>query len=238
MLRRVAVPRPWLAPFIFAVLVCSVTALAPVRIGSRRRAWPSGRAMAASAVSSAFDEADECATTLNEAEDTELGSPFARSSPFDRPIATLAFPALGGMLVDPFLSLADGAFIGRLGSSNLAALGPCSTIFAFASTISWALREATCVLVGDSLARGDTAQASSLVRTTLGLGLVLGACMMATLRLGGSAVLSLLGVTPCSPLYSLAQSYLMPRALAAPAVIVTAVMEGAMRGAKVGRASY
>lgn len=41
----------------------------------------------------------------------------------------LAVPALIGMLADPLLSLMDTAYIGRVGPTELAALGACTSIF-------------------------------------------------------------------------------------------------------------
>ena len=53
----------------------------------------------------------------------------------------LAVPALIGMLADPLLSLMDTAYVGRVGSLELAALGACTSIFhlafnAFRATVS------------------------------------------------------------------------------------------------------
>ena len=41
----------------------------------------------------------------------------------------LAVPALIGMLADPLLSLMDTAYVGRLGTTELAALGACTSLF-------------------------------------------------------------------------------------------------------------
>ena len=41
----------------------------------------------------------------------------------DKAILGLAIPALGTLAIDPLLSLADTAFVARLGTTELAALG-------------------------------------------------------------------------------------------------------------------
>ena len=50
----------------------------------------------------------------------------------DRTILGLAIPALGALAVDPLLTLADTAFVARLGTTELAALGVDTALLGFA----------------------------------------------------------------------------------------------------------
>ncbi|NNF54874.1 MAG: MATE family efflux transporter [Acidimicrobiales bacterium] len=47
---------------------------------------------------------------------------------FDRPIAALAFPALGSLVAEPLYVLADTAVVGRIGTNELAGLALASTV--------------------------------------------------------------------------------------------------------------
>ena len=50
----------------------------------------------------------------------------------DKTILGLAIPALGSLAIDPLLTLVDTAFIARLGTNQLAALGVDTAILTFA----------------------------------------------------------------------------------------------------------
>ncbi|MEE9227485.1 MAG: MATE family efflux transporter, partial [Acidimicrobiia bacterium] len=51
---------------------------------------------------------------------------------YDRMIIGLALPALGALAADPLITLVDTAFVGRIGTTELAALGVNAAIFGLA----------------------------------------------------------------------------------------------------------
>lgn len=148
----------------------------------------------------------------------------------------IGIPALIGMIADPMLSLMDTAYVGRLGAIPLAALGACTSIFHLAFNAFRATTTATTSLVASALAnhgreeKNNEEEARVVIDTSLRLGLTIGAFVAATLLMGWSRALGAMGITFDSPLMQPARSYLRLRALAAPAVLLITVAEGAFRG--------
>jgi putative MATE family efflux protein len=140
----------------------------------------------------------------------------------------LALPALIGMLADPLLSMMDTAYVGNLGSSTeLAALGACTSIFHLAFNAFRATTAATTSLVGNAETEVEKRE---IIRISLSLGLVMGVVVGTFLRVLGPWCLAAMGVHGKSPLFTPALSYLRTRSLAAPAVLAITVAEGAFRG--------
>ena len=148
----------------------------------------------------------------------------------------IGLPALIGMIADPVLSLVDTGFVGRLGAVPLAALGACTSIFHLAFNCFRATTTATTSLVATSLSTAgrdeeeNREEARMVVDTSIRLGLTIGVLVLVALSLGWSYALGAMGIGSDSALLQPAQSYLRIRALAAPAVLLISVAEGAFRG--------
>ena len=123
----------------------------------------------------------------------------------------------------------DTAFVGRVGPTELASLGACTSIFHLAFNAFRATTTATTSLVASSLEK-NPAEAKEVTQLSLTLGLVLGLCVMTALRLGGTWCLGTMGIPTTSPLFPPAHAYLQTRQWAAPAVLYIVVAEGAFRG--------
>jgi MATE family multidrug resistance protein len=141
----------------------------------------------------------------------------------------IALPALMGLLADPLLSMVDTGFVGRsaAGAIDLAALGVCTSIFHMAFTVFRASTVATTSLVGSASTPEEKRQ---ITKISLGFAGVMGTLVLLALRLGGGHMLAAMGVSPTSPMYKSACSYLFTRCWAAPAVVGIVVAEGAFRG--------
>ena len=139
----------------------------------------------------------------------------------------LAIPALIGMLADPLLSLMDTAYVGRLGSIELAALGACTSIFHLAFNAFRATTTATTSLVGTAETQEDRQQ---IVKVSLTLGVILGLMVMIVLEATGPWCLATMGIPGNSQLFKPAIEYLRTRLWAAPVVLGIVVAEGAFRG--------
>jgi len=141
----------------------------------------------------------------------------------------IAIPALIGMLADPLLSLMDTAYVGHLGTRELAALGACTSIFHLAFNAFRATTTATTSLVATSLQQ-DPKQAQQVTSISLKLGFFMGLCVMVGLQCGSTWCLGNMGIPIQSALYRPAMDYLTTRAWAAPVVLGIVVAEGAFRG--------
>ena len=148
----------------------------------------------------------------------------------------IAIPAFIGMLADPLLSLIDTAYVGKLGTNELAALGACTSIFHLAFNAFRATTAATTSLVSKYLSisaeNGDTltASAKQVTSTSLWLGCWMGTMVTILLYCFGTHALASMGVPSTSSLYPAAKDYLYARLWAAPAVLFIGVAEGAFRG--------
>ena len=123
----------------------------------------------------------------------------------------------------------DTAFVGHVGSLELASLGACTSIFHLAFNAFRATTTATTSLVASSL-HHNSQEAREVTQLSLTLGVIIGLCLMLILRGGGTWCLGCMGIATSSNLFPPAHSYLNARAWAAPAVLFIVVSEGAFRG--------
>ncbi len=146
----------------------------------------------------------------------------------NRQIARLAGPALITLAADPLVSLIDTAFVGRLGTVSLAALGVNAAIFSIAFFAFNFLAYGTTPMVANAWGRGDRERVARTITQALILAVGLGLLAVLVLELGARQWLAVLQ-TP-SEAVSEALTYLRIRALAAPAILIITAANGAFRG--------
>lgn len=151
-----------------------------------------------------------------------------RLIPLDRRILALSLPALATLAADPLLSLADTAFVARLGTVPLAALGVNAALFSFAFFAFNFLAYATTPMVASRLAGGDQAGAGRVVVQALYLAVALGVTTTVSLVVGAELLVAVMQAAP--EVAGPAVSYLRIRAFAAPALLVVTAAHGAFRG--------
>lgn len=154
----------------------------------------------------------------------------SRLNSTDRAILGLAIPALGALAVDPLLTLADTAFVARLGTVELAALGVDTALLGFAFFAFNFLAYVTTPLVARSLGRGDTEAARRWVGDALVLAVGLGILAAVVIEIFAGVFVDLMGAT--GEIAGEAVSYLRVRSIAVPAVLVVTAGHGAFRGHK------
>ncbi len=147
---------------------------------------------------------------------------------YDREILRLAVPALGALAADPLVSLVDTAFVGRLGTVQLGALGVNAAIFSLAFALFNFLAYGTTPLVAAAIGRGDRQAAARVVTQAVALAIVLGLTAAGILQLAWEPILLVMQAD--GELVGPASEYLRIRSLAAPAVLLVTVGHGAFRG--------
>ncbi len=147
---------------------------------------------------------------------------------YDRAIWALALPALGSLAADPLVSLVDTAFVGRLGTTELGALGVNTAIFSLSFFIFNFLAYGTTPMIARSLGKNDKAQAGRIIMQAFTLATLLGLAALLMLELFAQPILALMGAS--ADLQGSALSYLRIRALAAPAVLFITAGNGVFRG--------
>jgi putative MATE family efflux protein len=146
----------------------------------------------------------------------------------DREIGALAFPALGALAADPLVSMVDTAFVGRLGTIPLGALGVNAALFTLAFVVFNFVAYGTTPRVARALGRGDADGAGQVAVQALVLAAVAGVGAMLALLAGADLLLTMMGAT--GELRDPARAYLRIRALAGPAVLLIMAGHGIFRG--------
>lgn len=151
-----------------------------------------------------------------------------RRNPRDRAIAALAIPALGTLAIDPFVSIVDTAWVGRLGVGPLASLAIASAVFMAIFSIFNFVHAAVTPLVAGEVGKGDIQRAGSIATGSIvaaaGIGVVVGIVAI----LLAEPLTQIFGGEPS--VLADATTYLRIRFLALPAVLVAMAGHGIYRG--------
>ncbi|QCE01914.1 multidrug resistance protein [Vigna unguiculata] len=175
-----------------------------------------------------------------------------------RELLLLSLPALAGQAIDPLSQLMETAYIGRLGTVELASAGVSVSIFNIISKLfNIPLLSVATSFVAEDMAKAASAQHSDSdqgatentgngkpfktvphrkqlpsVSTALLLALGLGIFEALALSLGSGAFLNLIGVSTQNPTFAPARQFLSIRAVGAPAVVLSLALQGIFRGFK------
>lgn len=142
-------------------------------------------------------------------------------------IASLGVPALGGLLVDPLMSLVDTACVGQVCSLQLASLAPCTSICQFIFSACLFLSATTTNLVASPESTEEDRE--RVVSSACILALMLGSAVTAVLILFANPLLSLAGCHGAT-MQHYGRQYLCIRALGMPFVLHATVLQGASLG--------
>lgn len=148
-------------------------------------------------------------------------------------VLSFSLPALGAVLNDPLMSLVDTACVGQVSSIGLAALGPNTSIFGFASMVFHFLTVASTVQVSRAHDKNDLANKSQCISDALSLALLCGVLSSVFLIACGGTLLRVMFTPP--ELMVPAQNYLTIRSFALPATLVTLVGTAACLGQRDAR---
>eukprot|EP00879_Flechtneria_rotunda_P003921 GHRR01004161.1.p1 GENE.GHRR01004161.1~~GHRR01004161.1.p1 ORF type:complete len:563 (+),score=209.33 GHRR01004161.1:649-2337(+) len=127
--------------------------------------------------------------------------------------------------------MVDTALVGRLGPDELAALGINTSLFSLSFVVFNFLATATTPMVASAVSSQNTRAAGETVWQATSLAAVLGLLVAAGLSCNGTWMLGVMGADQSQQhMQDLALQYLVIRALAAPAVLLTTVGQGVFRG--------
>ncbi len=135
---------------------------------------------------------------------------------------------MGTLAADPLLSLVDTAFVGRLGSTELAALGVDTALFGFAFAAFNFLAYVTTPLIATARARKDIGAVERVLARALTLAVLAG--LTAAMLVVTLAVPLIESFGPDQAVVGPAAAYLRVRALALPSLLIVTVGHGAFRG--------
>ncbi|CAI9298725.1 unnamed protein product [Lactuca saligna] len=167
-------------------------------------------------------------------------------------IMSIALPAALALAADPITSLVDTAFVGHLGSAELAAVGVSISIFNLVAklfnipllniTTSFVAEEQAVLVNGDDDDDDDDSTSVShggsrkkflpSVSTSLALAAVFGIGETIALFFGSGSLLNTMGIPVDSPMRIPAQQFTSIRAFGAPAIVLALAAQGTFRGFK------
>lgn len=151
-----------------------------------------------------------------------------RSSPRDRAIAALAIPALGTLAIDPIVTVVDTAWVGRLGTVELASLAVAGAVFAAVFSVFNFIQVTITPLIAAEIGRGQLARAGAIARGAVWIAAALGLGLGLLFVLLSPAITSLFG--SASDVTAEATTYLQIRFLALPVLLIATVGHGVYRG--------
>ncbi|GJN28507.1 hypothetical protein PR202_gb16640 [Eleusine coracana subsp. coracana] len=154
-------------------------------------------------------------------------------------ILSIAAPTVLALAADPITALVDTAFVGHIGSAELAAVGASVAVFNLVSklfnvplltvTTSF-VAEQQAVDDGDEEKSSDQRKILPAVSTSLTLAAAIGLLEMVTLIVGSGTLIDIIGISADSPMRTPAEQFLTLRAYGAPPIIVALAAQGAFRG--------
>lgn len=161
-----------------------------------------------------------------------MNTPSAREHAFNtsphRTMISLTFPLLLSLIAEPVTGLVDTAFVARLGSESLTALGVGTMSLSSVFWIFNFLGIGTQTEVAQSLGKASMSDAARVSSLALLLGLGLGILLAVAGYPAAAPAAKLIGAT--GNVADQAQSYIRLRLLGAPAVLATIAAFGTLRG--------
>ena len=151
-----------------------------------------------------------------------------RRNPRDGAIAALAIPALGTLAIDPLVSIVDTAWVGRLGTAQLAALAVASAVFAAVFSVFNFIHVTITPMVAGEVGRGFPERAGGITRGGLIVSVVLGIVLAAVVGALSELIVSAFGAE--GEVLDQSTAYLRVRLLSLPAMLLAMVGHGVYRG--------
>ncbi|GMY25600.1 protein DETOXIFICATION 44, chloroplastic [Fagus crenata] len=164
-------------------------------------------------------------------------------------ILSIALPAALALAADPIASLVDSAFVGHIGSVELAAVGVSVSVFNLVSklfnvpllniTTSFVAEEQALISKGaegssemdnDCTAEHEGKKLLPSVSTSLALAASIGIAEAVALSFGSGFLMNIMGIPVDSPMRVPAEQFLTWRAFGAPPIVIALAAQGTFRG--------
>ena len=146
----------------------------------------------------------------------------------DRAIAALAIPALGTLAIDPLVSIVDTAWVGRLGTVELAALAVASAVFGAVFAVFNFIHVTITPMVAGEVGRGSPARAGGITKGALIISVALGVVLAIVVGTYAEQIVDAFGAR--GDVLEQSAAYLSIRVLSLPAMLLAMVGHGVYRG--------
>jgi MATE family multidrug resistance protein len=146
----------------------------------------------------------------------------------DRAVAALAIPALGTLAIDPLVSIVDTAWVGRLGTVELAALAVASAVFGAVFAVFNFIHVTITPMVAGEVGRGSPERAGGITKGALIISVALGVVLALIVGTYSEVIVGAFGAK--GDVLELSSAYLSIRILSLPAMLLAMVGHGVYRG--------
>ncbi len=146
----------------------------------------------------------------------------------DRAIAALAIPALGTLAIDPLVSIVDTAWVGRLGTVELAALAVASAVFGAVFAVFNFIHVTITPMVAGEVGRGSPERAGGITKGALIISVALGVVLAIVVGTYSEQIVDAFGAR--GDVLEQSSAYLSIRVLSLPAMLLAMVGHGVYRG--------
>lgn len=146
----------------------------------------------------------------------------------NRTILHLALPALGTLIAEPLLILADTSMVGHLGTAELAGLSAGSTVMAFVVGLCVFLAYTTTAVTARHIGAGQREEGLRYGVQGMWLAAALGLLVTAGLYVGAGAAASLVGTT--GDVHALAATYIRASSGGIVGMLIVLAANGVLRG--------
>jgi MATE family multidrug resistance protein len=151
-----------------------------------------------------------------------------RRSRRDGAIAALAIPALGTLAIDPLVSIVDTAWVGRLGTVELASLAVASAVFGAVFAVFNFIHVTITPMVAGEVGRGLPERAGGITKGALLISVGLGIVLAFVVGSLSETIVGAFGAR--GDVLEQSSAYLSIRVLSLPAMLLAMVGHGVYRG--------
>lgn len=151
-----------------------------------------------------------------------------KKTSLNRQVLALALPALGSLIAEPVLRMADSILVGHVGTPDLAGLAIGSTVLTLVVGICVFLAYTTTAVTGRAMGAGKRAEGLRLGIQGMWLGALLGAALSIVLIVFSPQIIGLFEAEP--QVASLARRYLTVSAPGLVAMLSVLAANGVLRG--------
>jgi putative MATE family efflux protein len=149
----------------------------------------------------------------------------------NKEIISLAWPSITEQILEMMVGMVSTIFMGRIGTSAVAAVGMVNMLMGFLQTVFSGLSMGTTVIVARVTGEGNKTEAKSALIQSIYMALAVGLLLAVCGRIFSSSILSLFFGATESTVFGIGISYFNITLISLPFFVLDIIVSGAMRGA-------
>jgi putative MATE family efflux protein len=149
----------------------------------------------------------------------------------DKEIINLAWPSITEQILEMMVGMVSTIFMGRIGTSAVAAVGMVNMLMGFLQTVFSGLSMGTTVIVARVTGEGNKTEAKSALIQSIYMALAVGLLLAVCGRIFSNSILSLFFSATEATVFGIGISYFNITLISLPFFVLDIIVSGAMRGA-------